>query len=289
MELVSAIITTHNRAFLLERAIKSVLAQTYQDMECIVVDDASSDNTKEICKMYPVHYVYIPNEDRRGGNYARNLGIKASKGKYCAFLDDDDYWLPEKIEKQVRLIEEKGCELVFCGRTMEYVEPLGIKYVDRLPNPEFCGDVHKKILMDICTTTTCMIVERKALYEVGLFDEDLMFWQEYELTIRLAQRSPFYYVNEPLCVYRVDKGDKGRLTNKFYDWKKAVRYIYNKHSVLYEKLSFLERERARLTYSEDAYMRSQNSRLTFLPLYYYMLLWTRFLPIRIVKKVKKYI
>ena len=107
---VSAIITTHNRCDLLVRAIESVLSQTYREQECIVVDDASVDDTSEVCKRYPVIYLQIPKEESRGGNYARNLGIKASKGKYCAFLDDDDYWLPTKIEKQVELIEKRKCE-----------------------------------------------------------------------------------------------------------------------------------------------------------------------------------
>ena len=85
--LVSAIITTHNRCELLVRAIESVLSQTYSELECIVVDDASEDETPEVCKRYPVIYIQIPKEESRGGNYARNLGIKASKGAYCAFLE----------------------------------------------------------------------------------------------------------------------------------------------------------------------------------------------------------
>ena len=93
IKLVSAIITTHNRAELLTRAIESVLGQTYQEMEVIVVDDASTDNTSDVCAKYPIKYIYIPEAESQGGNYARNLGIRAAKGEYCAFLDDDDYWL----------------------------------------------------------------------------------------------------------------------------------------------------------------------------------------------------
>lgn len=86
MEKVSAIITTHNREGLLKRAIESVLNQTYKNLECIVVDDNSTDNTREVCNQFPVNYIYIPKEETRGGNYARNLGIKAASGDYCAFL-----------------------------------------------------------------------------------------------------------------------------------------------------------------------------------------------------------
>ena len=99
--LVSAIITTHNRKKMVGRAIESVLCQTYKNLECIVVDDASDESAESVCKSYPVHYIYIPKEESTGGNHARNVGIMKAKGKYVAFLDDDDYWLPTKIEKQV--------------------------------------------------------------------------------------------------------------------------------------------------------------------------------------------
>ena len=224
--MVSAIITTHNRKELLKRAIESVLSQTFKDMECIVVDDASTDGTRELCKSYPIQYIYIPKEESKGGNYARNLGIKASSGNYCAFLDDDDYWFPEKIEKQVALIEEKQCELVYCGRKSEYIYPNSTIYKDILPDSRLCGDMHKLILLHICCTTSTILVLRKALIDVNFFDESLKFWQEYELTIRLAQRQPFYFVNEALCVYRVNINDTNRLTNKYFEWRKAVKYIH---------------------------------------------------------------
>lgn len=93
IKFVSAIITTYNRAELLMRAIESVLRQTYREMEIIVVDDASIDNTREVCGKSSILYIHILKAESRGGNYARNLGIRAVKGEYCAFLDDDDYWL----------------------------------------------------------------------------------------------------------------------------------------------------------------------------------------------------
>lgn len=96
MKLVSAIITTHNRLSLLKRAVESALSQTYKNIEVIVVDDASTDGTPEYCNELPLRYIYIPKEESRGGNHARNLGILAAKGEYVAFLDDDDYWLPRK-------------------------------------------------------------------------------------------------------------------------------------------------------------------------------------------------
>lgn len=260
MKLVTAIITTHNRLNLLKRAIDSVYAQTYKNIELIVVDDASTDSTLDYCRQFPLQYIYIPKEESRGGNYARNQGIRAAKGEYVAFLDDDDYWLPEKIGKQVALIESKDCELVHCGRRLEIVKGDKIEYRDLLPNPLHYGDMHKKILLTICTTTTTNILaKRKALFDVGLFDENLRFWQEYELTIRLAQRKPFYFMNEVLSVYRVDCSDRHRLTNKYEQWKEAVRYIHEKHAGLYAGLNALERFRVRLLVMGDAVTRCKNA------------------------------
>lgn len=286
-ELVTAIITTHNRLDLLKRAIDSVFAQTYNNIELIVVDDASTDGTYKYCTQLPLQYIYIPKEESKGGNYARNQGIRAAKGKYVAFLDDDDYWLPTKIEKQVALIENKDCELVHCGRKLEIVKGDKVTYRDLLPNPLEYGDMHKKILLTICTTTTNILAKRDALFEVGLFDENLRFWQEYELTIRLAQRKPFYFVNEVLSVYRIDENDKQRLTNKYYDWKEAVRYIHQKHTALYDKLNTIERFEVRLLVMGDAAMRCKNSGLTgkHYKLYVSWLLMS--IPFRIINYIKK--
>ncbi len=262
MRLVSAVITTHNRLDLLKRAILSVYEQTYPDIELIVVDDASTDGTKEYCTSQSFRSICIPKEDSRGGNHARNLGIKAANGYYVAFLDDDDAWLPEKIEKQVKIIESKDCEVVAGGIRRELINGDTVKYVDNIPSPEYCGDISRKILQAICTTTSVLFVKRQALFDVGMFDESLKFWQEYELTIRLAQRKPFYFVNEPIIIYRVDMQDKHRLTNNFYEWKKTVSQIHDKHKTLYDKLNFRERLGTRLLVCIDSCGRCDSCGLT---------------------------
>lgn len=285
LKLVSVIITTHNRCDLLTRAIESVLSQTYSKLECIVVDDASEDETPEVCKRYPVIYIQIPKMESRGGNYARNMGIKTSKGEYCAFLDDDDYWLPTKIEKQVELIEKKKCELVFCGRRQEIVGKSGISYKDILPNSQYCGDMKEIILTNIITVTTCILARRQALLDVGLFDDNLRFWQEYELTIRLAQRKPFHFVNEPLAVYRVDEGDKNRLTNQYFTWRDAVKYIHKKHAPLYSELNMYERLKVQYMVWRESMRRCRKVGLRWRFYFYYTLT----LIYRVIMKVMKYL
>jgi len=283
--LVSSVITTHNRALLLRRAIESVLSQTYCYIECIVVDDKSTDNTKDVCSEFPaVRYIYISPEESKGGNYARNKGIKAAKGHYVAFLDDDDYWLPEKIEKQVDVMEKHECDLVYCGRTLEIVANEVIQYEDQIPLQECTGNISSKILQEIYATTSCIMAKRQKLIDIGMFDEDLRFWQEYELQIRIAQFHPFYCVCEPLVVYRCNVNDNQRLTNKYYAWRNAVKYIREKHKNLYQKQSLLEKIGTWQMTTYDGISRAKSSGLVFLSIYLKTLLFITHIP-RKVKKV----
>lgn len=259
MEKVTAIITTHNRLNLLKQAIDSVRRQTYPDIELIVVDDGSTDGTEAYCRRQPLQYIRVEAAESRGGNHARNLGIRAAEGKYIAFLDDDDRWLPEKTARQVRLIEEKGCEMVFCGMTIETVRAGIATYTDTLPHDSHRGDMSRAILYTIPAVTSTMLFSRDALIDAGLFDEKLNFWQEYELSIRLAQRGPFFFVAEPLAIYRVDTGDRQRKTNKYALWLKAVEYVKEKHRDLYAMQTPAERLRTRLLINGDARARCKCS------------------------------
>lgn len=121
--LVSIIITTHNRPVLLKRAIESALAQTYPNKEIIVVDDNSDDETQLVCRNYSeIRYINITSQESKGGNYARNIGIKASQGYYVELLDDDDYWLPEKTLSQVTLLENNDqCGICYTNAYFEEV------------------------------------------------------------------------------------------------------------------------------------------------------------------------
>jgi glycosyltransferase involved in cell wall biosynthesis len=106
MPKVSVIIPTYNRAGLLKRAIQSVLNQIYQDFEIIIVDDASTDNTENVIESFKEHRIrYIKHESNKGAAVARNTGIKFANENYIAFQDSDDEWLPEKLEKQMEIIE----------------------------------------------------------------------------------------------------------------------------------------------------------------------------------------
>lgn len=243
-ELVSAVITTHNRLAYLKRAIDSVFSQTYPNIECIVVSDNSNDGTDEYCqKRNDISYISIPKNESRGGNYARNLGIKSAKGKYVAFLDDDDAWLPTKIEKQVSLLKEKKCECVYCLRISEKV--VDGKVVGRsMEKTTYTleGDISKKIFRHYITSTSCILVTKSILDRIGGFDEGLFKIQEYELLIRISQLTHIYYYHgEPLVVYTQNISDKYRISNDPTKLPVARRYVEDKHKLLLRRAGLYNR------------------------------------------------
>ena len=258
----------------MKRAIESVLNQTYKDIECVVVDDASDESSEDLCSQYAVRYIYIPKEDSRGGNYARNVGIRTTDGKYVAFLDDDDYWMPTKLEKQVDLISSKdNCEIVYCRRLFEKVRKDGSSFIkeDRVSSYSFQGDLSEEILFDIATTTSCILCSRDFLFEIGLFDEALKCWQDYDLTIRAAQKSLIYMVDEPLVVYRQDYSKNARISNEYYIWPETVSYIFNKYESLYSKLTLKKKLRVKMLIHRVGKKRAKRCGMRWLHLYHAVL------------------
>jgi len=195
---VSVIIPTYNRANLLPRAIESVLNQTYQDFEVIVVDDASCDNTEEVVQGFNDPRIkYVKHKINKGGSAARNTGIKTAEGKYIAFLDSDDEWLPEKLEKQVRKIE-RSPEKVGVIYTRYWIIQNGKKFLSREPKKR--GDIFEdELIKDWVSPTSCVLVKRECFAEVGGFDENLPVRQDYDMWLRIAKYFYFDYIKEPLA------------------------------------------------------------------------------------------
>lgn len=228
MPLVSAVLVTHNRLGLLKEALRSIREQSYDNIEIIVVDDASDDGTAEYLQSLDnIVTVLIDSEHSRGGNYARNCGIMAAHGDFIAFLDDDDEWLPLKIEKQVAELRDSQAVVVGCGRIF-VLDGEPVREEGSLP----FGDMSEAILYQIPFSTSTIMVRRSALLAVGCFDESLTHWQEYELEMRLCQYGEVACVNEPLVRYRVSSNEHSRLSNNLDKWEIAVMRIEEKHKTL---------------------------------------------------------
>ena len=223
---VSVVIPVFNRQTAVLRAIDSVLAQTVQDFEVIVVDDASTDETAAEVTAIPDPRIRLVRHDRRrGGSAARNSGIRASTGPYVAFLDSDDEWLPSKLERQLQVFEQAGDDLGLVYTSAEWVYPHGTVRIVRRRYPELA---HSLLAENVIGETSLGMVRRQVLEELGGFDETLPSCQDMDLWLRICQRYRADVVPEPLV--RVTKSDdKGRITNNIANGLRGRALFRDKH------------------------------------------------------------
>ena len=203
MHKVSVILPTYNRAGILKKAIDSVLGQTYRDMELIIVDDGSTDQTADVVSLIEdprIRYVYT--QINRGAAAARNYGIAQASPEavYIAFEDSDDLWHPDKLEKQLGEME-KHPEAGFCYHKIAYDMGGGYQAIlpdERLPLEKKQGVIYAQLLYDNLVDCPSMLIRRELLDQVGGFDEMLKALEDYDLALRLAEAAPAAFVNEVL-------------------------------------------------------------------------------------------
>ena len=204
MPQVSVILPTCNRPTLLPVAIRSVLGQTFGDLELVVVDDASDDCVIEIVNAFKDERVrLIRHDSRRGGAAARNTGIRNSCGEYIAFLDDDDEWYPEKLARQMDLMLRAQPEVAAIYTGYLVVDRDSERICGRM-TPSHRGNLRDHLLeSNPIGGTSSMLLRRSCLDKVGLFDETLPSFQDRDLWIRISREFHFDYVQEPLLNYFV--------------------------------------------------------------------------------------
>ena len=203
---VSVIIPTYNRAHLLERSIRSVLDQTYQDFELIVVDDGSTDNTEEIVARFGDDRLKYIRRNQSSGSPAAptNTGIKAARGEYMAIQDSDDEWLPGKLEKQMQVFDNASARVGIVYTDMWRISEDGMKKYWHSPRimPEE-GIVYGEALgyRVMCIGTGTLVIKGECFNKAGLFDEKLPMLIDTELLIRMSRYYYFYHIEEPLVNY----------------------------------------------------------------------------------------
>ena len=199
---VSVIIPTYNRAHLIGKAVKSVLNQTYQDFEIIVVDDGSTDNTEEVMKSFNNFKIrYICHSDNRGISVARNIGIRASRGEYIALLDSDDEWLPEKLDKQVDVLQNESPEVgVVCSWSYN-IDEKG-NYISKRCLPKKGGYIYEDLLSTNPISVPTVLIRKECFNRVSLFDDLLNAQEDWDMWIRIAKYYRFALIKVPLVKYR---------------------------------------------------------------------------------------
>jgi glycosyltransferase involved in cell wall biosynthesis len=181
--------------------MESVLSQTFQDFELIVVDDRSTDRTREVVQSFHDPRIrYICHEANKGGPAARNTGIKLAKGRYIALLDDDDEWLPLKLEKQVRKMRESTARIgvIYVGSEI-YDERE--KRVVEIHEPRYRGNVYQPLLLGttLSGSMSSVLIKRECFAEAGLFDEGLSSCQDWDMWLRISARFEFDFIPEILA------------------------------------------------------------------------------------------
>lgn len=230
--IVSIIIPTYNRAHLIKRSINSILNQTYTNFELIVVDDGSTDNTKEIVNDYNDQRIkYIAHETNIGASAAMNTGIKNSSSDFIAFQGSDDEWYPEKLEKEIKVFNDSSSKVGVVYSGIWSIE--NNKKIFK-PNPNISkkeGKIYSELLKGNFINGLCTI--RKVCFtECGLFDENLLGLEDWELFIRIAKKYEFRYVNEPLIIAH---NAEGNISSDFLKIFKARKLILEKHFYEFSK------------------------------------------------------
>lgn len=197
--LITVIIPTYNREDKILRAIKSVLAQTYENVEILVIDDSSQDNTKEIVTNFieqkKLHNIvtYIKNKNNLGSPATRNVGIKIAKGEYIAFLDDDDFFFPDKLEKQIQYLLKNNGKVCSCGM-------LNIEGDRILRSSPFTKN--NKVSFENGGAIVSWLLHKSVFEEIGYFDKSFSVSDvDADFLVRLNRNFRIYFLKEYLFIH----------------------------------------------------------------------------------------
>lgn len=194
--LVSVIIPTYNRSRTICASVNSVLNQTYKNIELIVVDDCSTDDTeKTIRSMSDTRIKYIKLERNSGACVARNTGIEKAAGTFTAFNDSDDEWLPEKIKKQLDFLQKNNADIVLCKMECRTTEN---KFIHNFPEIEKDKQISYKDLLKYNSASTQTIFGKAKCFKDMLFDSTMPRLQDWDETLRLSKKYSVFYQNEIL-------------------------------------------------------------------------------------------
>lgn len=192
---VSVIIPTYNRGWILQNAIDSVLTQDYPHLELIVVDDGSTDNTADVLAGYKDR-IRVLNRANGGVSAARNLGIAKCRGRYIAFLDSDDAWMPQKISSQIDFFNDHP-EALIC-QTEEIWIRNGLRVNPKKRHQKPSGMIFERSLALCLVSPSAVMIDRRLFERVGIFDESLPACEDYDLWLRVSCRYPVYLLERPL-------------------------------------------------------------------------------------------
>jgi len=256
--LVSVIIPAYNRVKYIQQTVDSVLGQTFNSVELIVVDDGSTDGTYELLREYDSKLMLLthPGRENRGQSAAINLGIKFASGKYLAILDSDDFWAPNKLEIMIPFLE-KNPDVGLVYSNGYGVSAAGDILYEFLPRNHQETNDPNRVLLDCYTLLPNNSVVRKdVINKVGIFEETFRAAQDHDMLIRLAENTKFAFLPEFLFYYR-RHSDSISATNAFSRWRNGFEILKRAKARYPYRKSTLRKRRALLNYRlGETYLKS---------------------------------
>ena len=232
---VSVIVPTYNRANRLEGTLRSIVSQTYQDFELIVVDDGSTDNTSKVIESFPSAQ-YLPMKKNSGVSKARNIGLACAKGEFICFLDSDDLWKEKKLEIQIHWMESNTDNQV-CYTDEIWVRN-GVRVNQMNKHRKYTGDIFRHCLALCIVSPSSVMIRAKLFSEIGNFDESLPACEDYDLWLRIAVKYAFHFIEEPLIIKQ--GGHEDQLSRKYWGMDRfrvaALKKLLDQNSLDQEKL-----------------------------------------------------
>jgi glycosyltransferase involved in cell wall biosynthesis len=226
MSLISVVIPAHKRGYVIERAIRSILGQTYQDFEILVVDDGSKDDTESVVaslSQEEPRIRYFCHDTNRGAQAARNTGAKAAQGEWIAFLDSDDYFTPNSLEVRMLVARSQGVKVVNSKCLVLEKDESMTAY----GTPPLNGYIYHDLLTNCGPLFSGLLIAKEALEKIGYLDEQIISYQDWDTVIRLSKYYHFGFVAEPTFIYDC-RGDDTISKNKVRE-AEGYKQVFKKH------------------------------------------------------------
>jgi glycosyltransferase involved in cell wall biosynthesis len=237
--MIDVIIPTFNRSHLIERAINSVLAQGYQGFNLYVINDGSTDDTETILQKFSNHsQVHILKQENKGVSAARNLGIKHSQGEWIAFLDSDDEWLPQKLEKQLAFISQNPHVRFVHSNEIWFRH--GVRVNAKKKFDKSNHEIFKRSLETCLISPSTVMMKRELCLEHQCFDESFVICEDYDLWLKILAREEVGFISEDLI--KKHGGHEDQLSTRFQAmdfWRVKALILLLKKAVLSEEQKIL--------------------------------------------------
>jgi glycosyltransferase involved in cell wall biosynthesis len=232
--LVSVIVPVHNRGSMIELAVNSVLRQGIQDIEVLIVDDASTDDTRSIVRALEKidnRVRLIEHDCNKGAQAARNTGIRNASGDWIAFLDSDDEWFENSLHLRLDLATREKADVVYSSCLATYYPDTDLKPYHIHP---FSGYIYRELLAHQAPLFQSLLVKKTALEKIGYLDESIISFQEWDTSIMLAKYFKFSFVPQPTFIYHHHQGDT--ISKSGIKAAQGYEQVFNKYQSEMQKL-----------------------------------------------------